>query len=329
MPGSVVRKTVKGQEYIYWRFYLANGRRNDEYPGPANDSHASQAMEARLANSREARQIADSVKTLRLSGFAVADNSPALTIASLFNAGIFRQGGVLVGSHVFGALLNGLGIKLAANYCTDDIDIGTAAPVALAIPDDRSFLGVLRDMVVSTLRPAGLGANSRKDQQQKGPTAGTRDDGRGTGAQPGLGIGGDRGTSAGSQTTNSSGSGSDAGIHRGIRRCHKRRLGRVVRIAVRSARGKWTGQRPEIVTRMLPYESLPQHAPEAPQKIDCPVCVVNHSSASVPASELPLLSSPGDHTHTAISPGSTATMPPPTPLFAGRPTRKTKSPAAS
>lgn len=66
MPGSVVRKTVKGQEYIYWRFYLANGRRNDEYPGSANDSHASQAMEARLANSREARQIADSVKTLRL-----------------------------------------------------------------------------------------------------------------------------------------------------------------------------------------------------------------------------------------------------------------------
>ena len=123
-------------------------------------------MEARLANGREARQIADSVKTLRLSGFAVADNSPALAIASLFNAGIFRQGGVLVGSHAFGALLNGLGIKLAANYCTDDIDIGTAAPVALAIPDDRSFLGVLRDMVVSTLRPAGLGANSRKDQQQ-------------------------------------------------------------------------------------------------------------------------------------------------------------------
>lgn len=66
-----------------------------------------------------------------------------------------------------------------------------------------------------------------------------------------------------------------------------------------------------------------------PQKIDRPVYVVNHSNANVPASEFPLASSPGAHTHTAISPGSTATIPPPTPLFAGSPTRYTKSPAAS
>ncbi|MEQ5842511.1 GSU2403 family nucleotidyltransferase fold protein [Paraburkholderia acidicola] len=155
-PGTAVRKTVKEQEYIYWRFYLANGRRTDEYLGPASDQGTLQAMEERLANSREARQIADSVKTLRLSGFAVADNSSALTVASLFNAGIFRQGGVLVGSHAFGALLNGLGIKLAANYYTDDIDIGTAAPIALAIPDDRSFLDVLRDTGIEFLEVPGL-----------------------------------------------------------------------------------------------------------------------------------------------------------------------------
>lgn len=57
------------------------------------------------------------------------------------------------------------------------------------------------------------------------------------------------------------------------------------------------------------------------QKMDRPVSVVSASSDRTPASELPFASSPGDHTHTAISPGSTATMPPPTPLFAGSPTR--------
>ena len=57
------------------------------------------------------------------------------------------------------------------------------------------------------------------------------------------------------------------------------------------------------------------------QKIDRPMRVVNHSRASEPTSELPVASSPGDHTHTANSPGSTATIPPPTPLFAGNPTR--------
>lgn len=58
-----------------------------------------------------------------------------------------------------------------------------------------------------------------------------------------------------------------------------------------------------------------------PQKIDRPEYVVSHSRASVPANEFPFASSPGAHTQTAISPGSTATIPPPTPLFAGSPTR--------
>jgi hypothetical protein len=155
-PGTVVRKTIKGQEYTYWRAYLANGQRSDEYLGVASDPNTFHAMEERLAKTQEARQMAASLKTLRLSGFAVADNSSALTVASLFNAGIFRQGGVLVGSHAFGSLLNGLGVKLAANYHTDDIDIGTARPIALAIPDDRSFLDVLRDTGIQFLEVPGL-----------------------------------------------------------------------------------------------------------------------------------------------------------------------------
>ena len=60
----MVRKTIKGQEYTYWCFYLANGRRNDEYLGPVNDPRTFHAMGERLVKSREAGQIADSVKTL-------------------------------------------------------------------------------------------------------------------------------------------------------------------------------------------------------------------------------------------------------------------------
>ena len=51
-----------------------------------------------------------------------------------------------------------------------------------------------------------------------------------------------------------------------------------------------------------------------------PVCVVKCSKKSDPANELPDLSSPGDHTAKVISFGITATIPPPTPLFAGNPT---------
>lgn len=156
-PGTPVRKTIKDQPYTYWRTYLANGQRRDEYLGPAGEPGTFEATEERLQQSREARERAASLKILRQSGFAVADNSSALTIASLFNAGIFRRGGVLVGSHAFGALLNGLGAKLVANYLTEDIDIGTADPVTLAIPDDRSFLDVLRDTGIPFLEVPGFG----------------------------------------------------------------------------------------------------------------------------------------------------------------------------
>ena len=47
------------------------------------------------------------------------------------------------------------------------------------------------------------------------------------------------------------------------------------------------------------------------------------------ARELPLASSAGDQTHSVSRSGTTATMPPPTPLLHGRPIRKANSPAAS
>jgi hypothetical protein len=57
------------------------------------------------------------------------------------------------------------------------------------------------------------------------------------------------------------------------------------------------------------------------QNSDLPVNVVNRSSAWLPASELPLGSSSGDQTHTPSCPGMWPTMPPPTPLLQGMPTR--------
>jgi 6-phosphogluconate dehydrogenase len=65
------------------------------------------------------------------------------------------------------------------------------------------------------------------------------------------------------------------------------------------------------------------------QKTDSPVLAVNSSSAFIPSSELPLGSSAGDQTHRVRRSGTTATMPPPTPLLHGSPMRKANSPAAS
>jgi mannose/cellobiose epimerase-like protein (N-acyl-D-glucosamine 2-epimerase family) len=70
-------------------------------------------------------------------------------------------------------------------------------------------------------------------------------------------------------------------------------------------------------------------APEATQNTDSPVRATNISSAFMPSSELPVASSAGDHTLSVSRSGTTATMPPPTPLLQGRPIEKATSPAAS
>jgi hypothetical protein len=57
------------------------------------------------------------------------------------------------------------------------------------------------------------------------------------------------------------------------------------------------------------------------QKIDHPVRVVNASRAASPAVEFPDGPSAGLHTQIVQRSGMTARMPPPTPLFAGNPTR--------
>ncbi|REG48469.1 MULTISPECIES: GSU2403 family nucleotidyltransferase fold protein [unclassified Paraburkholderia] len=150
-PGSASRKTVDGKAYVYWRVYLASGKHKETSLGRDGEPATDAALETRILDSTEMRAVAADVQLLRKAGFAAADNSSALTIATLYNAGIFSHGGVLVGSHAFGALLNSLGVRLPANYKTEDIDIGSAGSISLAIPENRSFLDILRDSSISFL----------------------------------------------------------------------------------------------------------------------------------------------------------------------------------
>lgn len=57
------------------------------------------------------------------------------------------------------------------------------------------------------------------------------------------------------------------------------------------------------------------------QNTDRPVSVVKRSSATTPDTELPRSSRPGLQTQSVQWPGTTAMMPPPTPLLPGSPTR--------
>ena len=147
-PGSAARKTVAGKTYIYWRVYLASGKHKETSLGRAGDSATDAALEAKQLETAELRALATDVQVLRKAAFAAADNSSALTLATLFNSGIFSHGGVLVGSHAFGALLNSLGVRPAANNTTEELDDGRAGSISVAVADERSFLDILRDTSV-------------------------------------------------------------------------------------------------------------------------------------------------------------------------------------
>ncbi|MBT2794533.1 GSU2403 family nucleotidyltransferase fold protein [Paraburkholderia strydomiana] len=159
-PGSAAQKTVDGKTYTYWRVYLASGKHKETSLGRAGEPATEAALEAKLLESAEMRVLAAEVQILRKANFAAADNSSALTLATLFNAGIFSHGGVLVGSHAFGALLNSLGVRLPANYRTEDIDIGSTGSISVAIPEERTFLDILRDSGIPFLEVPEL--DSRK-----------------------------------------------------------------------------------------------------------------------------------------------------------------------
>jgi hypothetical protein len=143
-PGSIVVRKRSGRGYWYWRYYALDGNEREQSLGPVGDNDADArkaALELRIA---AANQLAKDANALRRQGYCSADNSTSVTLATLYNAGVFRTGAMLVGAHAYGALLNTLGIKPRRNYATEDIDIARYAPIQLAAVPEGGLLEILR-----------------------------------------------------------------------------------------------------------------------------------------------------------------------------------------
>lgn len=144
-PGTIATLAKKSRSYLYWRIYDASGRRVDRYLGAQDDPLTQDKLTALRERMSEAKSFADASVTLRKHGYCAADNSAAITLATLFNAGVFRRGAMLVGTHAFGAILNSLGVRMAARYFTDDIDIARYSAIQLVAKPNRAFIEILRE----------------------------------------------------------------------------------------------------------------------------------------------------------------------------------------
>lgn len=136
LPGSFSKKTVKGMEYWYYQTPDLTGKQMQIFLGSASEE-----LTALIALHRAGDD--NKVHLRQLTRQAIAAGCPTIVTAHakiierLGDAGFFRAGGILIGTHVFMAYQNYLGIRWQSGAQTLDVDFAHAGRnVSVAIPSD-------------------------------------------------------------------------------------------------------------------------------------------------------------------------------------------------
>lgn len=141
LAGGFIARERGGEKYWYFRTSEGLGRRPQEfYLGPDDESTQKwlQAYRDGRENARENRERITRLATmLRGGGLTLTDSSSAKIIKAFANAGVFRLGGVLVGTHAFVAIGHSLGVRWPSALQTQDVDFG-------AMPKHHVGIGVLQ-----------------------------------------------------------------------------------------------------------------------------------------------------------------------------------------
>lgn len=136
LPGSFSKKLVKGNEYWYYQTPDLTGRQIQIFLGCASDELTKLIALHRSGDDKK-------VHLRQLTRQAIAAGCPSIVpahakiIERLADAGFFRAGGILVGTHVYMAYQNYLGIRWQSAAQTLDLDFAHAGRnVSVAIPSD-------------------------------------------------------------------------------------------------------------------------------------------------------------------------------------------------
>lgn len=136
LPGSFSTKVIKGKKYLYYQTPDLTGKQMQIFLGSASPE---------LTQLVELHRNGDGKKVhlRQLTRQAIAAGCPAIVpnhakiIERLADAGFFRAGGILVGTHVYMAYQNYLGIQWQSAAQTVDLDFAHAGRnVSVAIPSD-------------------------------------------------------------------------------------------------------------------------------------------------------------------------------------------------
>ncbi len=136
LKGGFSKKRVGTADYWYFKTSEAATGQREYSVGP--DTPATRSVieayrRGRAGMDEAADGVARLCAMLRQGDAVVTDAVSAKVIAALANAGVFRLGAVLVGTHAFIALGNVLGVRWRSSLRTQDIDVLAAPVLELAI----------------------------------------------------------------------------------------------------------------------------------------------------------------------------------------------------
>jgi hypothetical protein len=142
LRGSFVTRLVKGRTYHYFHYRDLEGVVRQVYLGPDSvilrrfieDTKAGKA-----GNIADFERIEEFCASLRATGANIAPHGPAKVLQALADAGLFRHGVVLVGTHAFGVLGNVLGVRWGETATTQDMDFAYNSDIDVVVPDARAI----------------------------------------------------------------------------------------------------------------------------------------------------------------------------------------------
>lgn len=148
LSGFFAEKTIGDKTYWYFKTSLPGRGQHEYYLGLETralrrliDAHRAE----RPTEEIEEAEIARLCSMLRTAGANCIDAGAARVIRALADAGLFRLGGILVGTHAFLVLGNVLGVRWNSSTRTQDIDIAAESSLAVALPPLEANLPTVLD----------------------------------------------------------------------------------------------------------------------------------------------------------------------------------------
>src|SRR5690606_24450073 len=135
--GTPTRRERGGRTYWYDRYRIGDDIQ-DRYLGEDSDAlraRLEQYEALRQRKEERRRERARLVRLLRTERFLGTDGATGSLLAAFARAGLFRLGGVLVGTHAFRSYEGELGLRLSFDLTatTNDIDISSFEKLSFAL----------------------------------------------------------------------------------------------------------------------------------------------------------------------------------------------------